>query len=46
MWNVEVKPEEEVELSYQLKGKIINKNPLVEGIEEDLLSGAEVMNLL
>jgi len=46
MWNVEVKPEEEVELSYQLKGKIINKNPLVEGVEEDLLSGAEVMNIL
>lgn len=46
VWDVEVKPEEEVELSYQLKGKIINKNPLVEGIEEDLLSGAEVMNFL
>lgn len=46
MWNVEVKPEEEVELTYQLKGKIINKNPLVEGVEEDLLSGAEVMNFL
>ncbi len=46
VWDVEVKPEEEVEVSYQLKGKIINKNPLVEGIEEDLLSGAEVMRFL
>lgn len=43
-WSLEVKPDEEVEVSYRLKGRIINKNPLVEGVEEDLLSGAEVMN--
>jgi len=45
VWSIEVMPDEEVELSYQLKGKIINKNPLVEGVEEDLLSGADIMNV-
>ncbi len=46
MWEVAVKPEEEIELKYRLKGRILNKKPLVDGIDEEILSGAEVMSLL
>lgn len=44
MWSVEIGPEEGVELKYRLKGRIVNRNPLVEGVDAELLSGADVMS--
>ncbi len=44
-WIVALKPEEEVELRYTLKGRILNRKPLVEGVERDILSGGETMTL-
>ncbi|WP_290598212.1 MULTISPECIES: DNA topoisomerase VI subunit B [unclassified Archaeoglobus] len=44
-WIVALKPDEEVELRYSLRGRILNRKPLVEGVEKDILSGAEIMAL-
>lgn len=44
-WNVVLKPNDEVELKYLLKGRILNRKPLVEGVERDILSGGEVMKI-
>ncbi len=42
MWNITLEPNEEVELRYRVKGRIVNKKPLVEGVSEEILSGGEV----
>lgn len=39
-WNVSISPNEEKELKYLLKGRILNKNPIVEGIDASIISGA------
>ena len=44
LWDVKIKDGEEVKLKYRLKGKTINKKPLVEGI--DTVLGAEIMSLV
>lgn len=44
-WVISVKPDDEVELRYFLKGRILNKKPLVDGVERDVLSGGEVLSL-
>jgi DNA topoisomerase-6 subunit B len=45
MWSVTLEPNEEVVLRYRVKGRIINKKPLIEGVSEEILSGGEVMFL-
>jgi hypothetical protein len=35
-----VNPEEEVELRYRVKGELVNKTPIVEGIDTNMLSVA------
>lgn len=42
-WDVEVAPGEVVRIEYEFRGRHINTRPLVEGIEEELLSGGEVV---
>ena len=44
-WNIVLRPEEEVELRYTLKGRVLNKKPLIEGVDRDILSGGETMDL-
>jgi len=39
-WNVSLSPNEEIELRYVVKGKILNKNPIVEGLDASIVSGA------
>lgn len=39
-WNLILNPEESVELKYRLKGEVVNRNPIVEGIDSNLLSVA------
>ncbi|MCS7118896.1 MAG: DNA topoisomerase VI subunit B [Archaeoglobaceae archaeon] len=39
-WDISIAPNGEMELKYFLKGRILNKNPIVEGIDPSLLSGA------
>ncbi len=41
VWNVELMPDEEIELEYRCK-RIINRKPIVEGLDEEIVSGAEV----
>ncbi len=42
-WDVEVEPKETVRIEYEFSGKHINVKPLVEGIENELIAGAEVV---
>ncbi|WP_456369656.1 DNA topoisomerase VI subunit B [Geoglobus sp.] len=44
-WDVEVGPGEVVRIEYEFRGRHINARPLVEGIEEELISGGEVVKL-
>ncbi len=44
-WDVEVGPGEVIRIEYEFRGRHINARPLVEGIEEELLSGGEVVKL-
>ncbi|AKG92193.1 DNA topoisomerase VI, B subunit [Geoglobus ahangari] len=44
-WDVEVGPGEECRIEYEFKGRHINRKPLVEGIEEEMLAGGEVVKL-
>ncbi|MFN3384483.1 MAG: DNA topoisomerase VI subunit B, partial [Archaeoglobaceae archaeon] len=39
-WNVSLAPNEEIELKYVVNGRILNKNPIVEGLDASLISGA------
>jgi len=45
LWSLKLPPNGEKSLRYSLKGRIINKKPYVEGIEKEILNGAEVMDL-
>ncbi len=40
-WDLELRPDEEVIIEYEC-GRVINPKPVVEGLEEDIVSGAEV----
>ncbi len=40
-WDLELKPDEEVVLKYECE-RVINSKPIVEGLDEDIVSGAEV----
>ena len=44
-WDVEVGPGEVLRIEYEFRGRHINRKPLVEGVEEDLLAGGEVVKL-
>ncbi len=44
IFEVELMPEEEVEIKYEFTGKLINKKPLVEGLSEDEIIGGEVVS--
>ncbi len=37
-WDLDLSPDEVVEIEYELKGKLVNKKPLIEGIE-DVIGG-------
>ncbi len=37
-WNLTLNPNEEVELRYRLRGDVVNKNPIVEGVDTTMLS--------
>ncbi len=41
-WKVKLKPGEEIELRYRVRGRIVNRKPLVDGVDPEVLSGAEV----
>ncbi len=43
-WNLSLKPDEEVELKYKVKGKIVNRKPIIDGLDADIVSGAEVLS--
>ena len=45
IWEVRLKPMEEIVLEYEFDGEIINKKPIIEGLDEDELIGGEVMLL-
>ncbi len=45
VFEFELKPGEEKEVSYEFVGRIINKRPLVEGLNEDEIVGGEVVSL-
>jgi len=42
-WDVEVEPKESVSIEYEFNGKHVNSKPLVEGIDDEFVSGAEVV---
>jgi DNA topoisomerase-6 subunit B len=44
-WNVTINPEDTATLLYRIKGKIINKKPMIEGVEEFELAGGEVTEM-
>ncbi|WP_457590574.1 DNA topoisomerase VI subunit B [Geoglobus sp.] len=44
-WDVEVGPGEVLRIEYEFRGRHINRKPLVEGVEENLLAGGEVVKL-
>lgn len=39
-WDISIAPNEEVEVGYMVRGRILNKNPIVEGIDASIVSGA------
>jgi DNA topoisomerase-6 subunit B len=39
-WDISIAPNEELELRYAVKGRILNRNPIVEGVDPAILSGA------
>ncbi|AGK61974.1 DNA topoisomerase VI, B subunit [Archaeoglobus sulfaticallidus PM70-1] len=44
LWDVSLNPGESITLSYSLNGRIINRKPYVEGLDQEILSGGEVMS--
>ncbi|AEA47083.1 DNA topoisomerase VI subunit B [Archaeoglobus veneficus] len=44
-WDVLLNPGESIELKYTVKGRIVNRRPLVGGVDAELLSGAEPFGL-
>jgi DNA topoisomerase-6 subunit B len=45
LWSLKLSAGEVKILRYRAEGRIINRRPYVDGIDEDLLDGADVMNL-
>ncbi|MEM2272417.1 MAG: DNA topoisomerase VI subunit B [Archaeoglobaceae archaeon] len=43
-WNLSLNPNEEVEIKYLLKGEVLTKAPIVEGVDSTLLSTANFSN--
>jgi len=43
-WEVSLEPGGSTTLNYKVKGKIVNKKPLVEGVDIENLAGGEVIN--
>lgn len=43
-WEVKLEPGSSTTLRYQVKGRVVNKKPLVEGVEKEYLAGGEVIN--
>ncbi|AIY90699.1 DNA topoisomerase VI subunit B [Geoglobus acetivorans] len=43
-WDVEINPGETERIEYEFSGRHVNSRPLVEGIEKELVAGAEVVN--
>ena len=41
VWGLELMPDEEITIEYRCT-KVINKKPIVEGLDEDIVSGAEI----
>jgi DNA topoisomerase-6 subunit B len=42
VWKLNLNPGDMAELTYSFKGKILNKKPLVKGVDRDMLTGGEV----
>jgi DNA topoisomerase-6 subunit B len=42
VWDLDLNPDEEVSLEYVSSGRILNRKPLVEGLDADLISGADL----
>ncbi|MBO8181493.1 MAG: DNA topoisomerase VI subunit B [Archaeoglobus sp.] len=45
LWQIQLPPGKDVVLKYSIKGRLINRKPYVEGVEKEILNGAEVMDL-
>lgn len=39
-WDISIAPNEELEVKYMLRGRILNRNPIVEGLDPSVISGA------
>ncbi len=46
LWELQLKPGEVAELEYSFKGEIVNKKPIVSGVEAEELSGGEVFTII
>ncbi|HID43491.1 MAG TPA: DNA topoisomerase VI subunit B [Archaeoglobaceae archaeon] len=44
-WELSLNPEDTAVIDYRTRGKIVNKKPLIEGLEESEISGGEVFSL-
>jgi DNA topoisomerase-6 subunit B len=44
LWNIKLNANETRSLKYTVKGRIINKKPYVDGVDESLIDGAELMS--
>ncbi len=42
VWELELTPGKKAELIYSFQGRLVNRKPVVSGVEEELLSGGEV----
>jgi len=45
LWQIQLPPGKGEVLRYSIRGRVINRRPFVEGVEKEILSGAEVMDL-
>jgi DNA topoisomerase-6 subunit B len=41
-WRISIKPGQEKILKYRVRGKILNQKPLIEGVEPEIVLGAEI----
>jgi len=44
-WELSLNPEDTAVLNYRTRGKIVNRKPMVEGIDENEISGGEIFSL-
>jgi DNA topoisomerase-6 subunit B len=45
LWQIQLQAGEQKVLRYSVRGKLINRRPYVEGVERDIVSGADVMDV-